>query len=51
MPNAPLALTPEQIRNRRNRNVAIALALGLLAAFFYAITVIKLGPGVLRPDP
>jgi multisubunit Na+/H+ antiporter MnhB subunit len=54
VPPAPLAhvaLTEEQLRNRRRRNVAIALAVGLLVAFFYVITIVKLGPGVLRPEP
>jgi len=45
------ALTPEQLRNRRRRNIAIALAIGALVAFFYTITIVKLGLNVLRPDP
>ncbi|MGD0723703.1 MAG: hypothetical protein ABR970_21960 [Roseiarcus sp.] len=44
-------LTPQQARNRRLRNIAIGLCIGLLAALFYAITIVKLGPGVLRPEP
>ena len=43
-------LTPEQLRNRRRRNVAIALAVGVLVAFVYIITIVKVGPGVMRPD-
>jgi hypothetical protein len=27
------------------------LSVGLLAALFYAVTIVKLGPGVLRPEP
>jgi hypothetical protein len=50
-PREGLVLTPEQARNRRLRNIAIGLAVGLLAALFYAITIVKLGPGVLRPEP
>ena len=46
-----VVLTPEQARNRRLRNLAIGLSVGLLAALFYAITIVKLGPGVLRPEP
>jgi hypothetical protein len=38
--------TPEQ--RRRQRSLAIALALGALVLLFYAITIAKLGPGVLR---
>ena len=45
------ALSPEQLRNRRRRNIAIALAIGALVAFFYTITIVKLGLNVLRPDP
>jgi hypothetical protein len=44
-------LTPEQARNRRMRNIAIGLAVGFLAVLFYAITIVKIGPGILRPEP
>ena len=50
-PVAGAALTPKQLRNRRLRNIAIGLSVGFLAALFYAITIVKLGPGVLRPEP
>jgi hypothetical protein len=50
-PNDGIRLTPQQLRNRRLRNIAIGLSVGLLAALFYAITIVKLGPGVLRPEP
>jgi hypothetical protein len=52
-PNRPeeIRLTPQQLRNRRLRNIAIGLSVGLLAALFYAVTIVKLGPGVLRPEP
>ena len=43
-----VVLTEEQRRRRRRRSVAIGIALGVLAALFYAVTIIKLGPGVLR---
>jgi hypothetical protein len=46
-----IVLTPEQLRNRRLRNIAIGLAVGALVVLFYAITIVKLGPGVLRPEP
>ena len=46
-----VVLTAEQKRNRRLRNIAIGVSIGLLAALFYAITIVKLGPGVLRPEP
>ena len=45
-----LVLTPEQQKSRRQRNIAIALAIGCFALLFYAVTIAKLGPGVLyRP--
>lgn len=43
-----IILTPEQKRRQRARSVAIALALGALVVLFYAITIVKLGPGVLN---
>jgi hypothetical protein len=46
-----VVLTPVQARNRRLRNIAIGLSVGLLAILFYAITIVKLGPGILRPEP
>ncbi len=46
-PQTGVRLTPEQERKRRARNVAIGLAIGFFAILFYAITVVKLGPGVL----
>jgi hypothetical protein len=43
-----IILTEEQKRRRRHRSIAIALALGVLVALFYVVTIVKLGPGVLR---
>jgi hypothetical protein len=43
-----IVLTEEQLRRRRARNIAIALALGALVLLFYLVTIVKLGPGVLR---
>jgi hypothetical protein len=48
---ANLALTVDQMRNRRRRNLAIGLSVAFLAALFYAITIVKLGPNALRPLP
>ena len=43
-------LTPAQQKSRRARNIALGLAVGFLVVLFYAITVVKLGPGVFdRP--
>jgi hypothetical protein len=48
-PNLP-QLSPEDIKRRRKRSLAIALALGAMVALFYAVTIAKLGPQVLsRP--
>ena len=40
-------LTPEQIKSRRARNIAIGLSLAVFTVLFYVITLVKLGPGVL----
>ncbi len=45
-----IVLTEEQKQRRRARSIAIALVLAALVVLFYAITIVKLGPGVLtRP--
>lgn len=38
------------LKRRRKRSIAIGVALALLVAIFYAITVAKLGPDVLVRD-
>ena len=44
-----IVLTEAQLRSRRHRSIAIALALGVLVVLFFAVTLVK-GPGVLvRP--
>jgi len=43
-----IVLTPAQKKSRRQRNVAIGLALGFFALLFYVVTIAKLGPGVLQ---
>jgi hypothetical protein len=42
-----IVLTEEQLRKRRARSIAIALALGALVLLFYIVTLVK-GPGVLN---
>ncbi|VFU07448.1 hypothetical protein [Methylocella tundrae] len=43
-------LTPEQEKSRRQRNVAIGVAIALFVALVYVVTIAKLGPAVLiRP--
>jgi hypothetical protein len=42
-----IRLTEQQLRARRHRSIAIALALGALVLLFYIVTLVK-GPGVLN---
>lgn len=40
----------ERQARRRRRSIALALALGLLVVIFYALTIVKMGPGLFdRP--
>ena len=42
--NQPVQLlTPEQLRSRRARNIALILTIGCLAILFYGVTGVKLG--------
>jgi hypothetical protein len=41
-------LTPEDLRRRRQRSVAIALVLGALAILFYVVTIAKFGPQIMQ---
>jgi hypothetical protein len=44
-----IVLTEAQKNSRRQRSIAIALALGVLVVLFFAVTIVK-GPAVLvRP--
>jgi len=43
-----IVLTEEQKKRRRARSIAIGLVLGALVLLFYVVTIVKLGPGVLR---
>ena len=42
-----IVLTEAQKKSRRERSIAIALALGVLVALFFAVTIVK-GPAVLN---
>ena len=42
-----IVLTEAQLKSRRQRSIAIALALGVLVLLFFAVTMVK-GPVVLR---
>jgi hypothetical protein len=41
-------LGPEELKRRRSRSIAIAVALGALVVLFYAVTMAKLGPQILN---
>ncbi|MGB6538625.1 MAG: hypothetical protein WBF58_22000 [Xanthobacteraceae bacterium] len=48
---AGIRLTSEQMRARRARSIAIALALGAFVLVIFAVTIVRLGSGVLTgPD-
>ncbi|HXL63610.1 MAG TPA: CoxF protein [Xanthobacteraceae bacterium] len=48
-PDHGVRLTEQQVRARRARSIAIAVALGVLVVLFYIVTLVK-GPAVLvRP--
>ena len=43
------ARSPEEelARRRRRNSIALGLVLGLLVLIFYALTIVKVGPGVI----
>jgi hypothetical protein len=43
-----IKLSDEQKKKRRSRSIAIAVVLAALVAIFYAVTIVKLGPGILN---
>lgn len=48
---ASIKLTPEQLCARRSRSIAIAIALGAFVVLIFAVTIVRLGSGVLAgPD-
>jgi hypothetical protein len=52
IPNKPegIRLTAAQEKSRRQRNLAIGLAIGFFVLLVYVVTIVKLGPAVLdRP--
>jgi hypothetical protein len=46
MPDDGVHLTDEQRRRRRSRSIAIAVVLAVLVAFFYVLTIARLGVNV-----
>jgi hypothetical protein len=43
-----IVLTAQQQKSRRLRNVAIGLAVGFFVLLFYAVTIAKLGFGLMN---
>ncbi|MCT4656882.1 MAG: hypothetical protein N4A65_13825 [Cohaesibacter sp.] len=41
-------LNEDQKKRQRSRSVAIAVTLGILVAIFYAVTLVKMGPGIIN---
>jgi hypothetical protein len=41
-------LSPQQLKSRRARNIAIGVAVGLLCLLFYVVTIAKLEVAVLN---
>lgn len=48
VPEEGIRLTPEELKRRRSRSVAIALALGALVLLFYIVTIVKIGGNLLQ---
>jgi hypothetical protein len=46
-PRVGVKLTEEQLRARRTRSIAIALALGAFVVVIFAVTIVRLGSGAL----
>ncbi len=47
-PKYPESLSEQQVRARRNRSIAIALALGAMVLLFYAATIVRMGGNVVN---
>jgi hypothetical protein len=45
-----IRLTDDQKKKQRARSIAIAVGIVALVAIFYALTMMKLGPAVLKRD-
>lgn len=44
----PIVLTPQQVKARRSRNIAIAVILVALCVLFFAMTIVRLGGNAAR---
>ena len=38
----------QNLKRRRQRSMALALVLGVLAVIFYVLTIAKMGPGIFN---
>ncbi len=47
-PQVPLQWTEEQLKRRRQRNLALAWVLGALVTLFFIVTIAKLGGNVAQ---
>ncbi len=47
-PEEGIRLTPAQLRRRRARSIAIAVALFAFVALFYVVTIAKIGGNIAR---
>ncbi|WP_411819080.1 hypothetical protein ABFZ85_08675 [Hyphococcus formosus] len=45
-PHAPRALTPEEKKQQKRRNMAVALALGAFILTVFLVTIMRLGGAV-----
>lgn len=43
-----VVLTEAQKKSRKRRSLAIALVLAFLCVLFYVVTIVKLGPSVMK---
>jgi len=43
-----IRLTAQQLRARRTRSIAIALALGAFVVLIFLVTIVRLGPAALN---
>ncbi|MBV1698983.1 MAG: CoxF protein [Hyphomicrobiales bacterium] len=48
-PEVPVQLTEQQLRARRARSIAIALALGAFVVLVFVVTLVRLGARVATP--
>ncbi|WP_411817064.1 hypothetical protein [Hyphococcus sp. DH-69] len=46
-PHAPRALTPEEKKQQKRRNMAVALALGAFILTVFLVTIMRLGGAVV----